>query len=159
MKEIKRYDSPLDYKYNSAKSQIFTSADEPYNDNWGANQNEANKYFDLGYKCHVNNDFDGAVNYYKQAVRLGHAAAMNNLGICYANGYGGLEKNEVLAYVLYRSAASGNNVTGMNNVAECYEYGKGTEVDLETAKWYYKRAAWYGNSSAKAACKRLGISW
>ncbi len=64
-----------------------------------------------------NQDMAESVIWYCRAVKQGHAAACNNLGMCYEMGIGGLEKDTFKAVELFNQAAEGGSYLGMSNLA------------------------------------------
>ncbi len=102
-------------------------------------------------------DYAKAVEYYKKAADLGDAAAENNLGSCYKNGYGGLEKNNKEAFSWYQKAANKGYREAQKNLGICYENGYGVEISITKAKKCYQKAANKGDESAKSSLNRLQI--
>ena len=61
---------------------------------------------------------------------------MNNLGMLYEHGEGGLSRDVATARKWYERAAAGNEASAMNNLGNFYCEGTGTEKDLAQArKW------------------------
>lgn len=116
---------------------------------------------------------------YSQAADMGHAAAQNNLGICYKKGIG-VEKNIVKAFDYYKMSADQGNSSAQRNLArcfsdyhkqlyfiwmqkaanqnvgsavmalaECYEIGYGVSSDYSKAKEYYAKAVELGCEEAE----------
>jgi TPR repeat protein len=62
----------------------------------------------------IQNDFE-AVRWYQRAAALNHPGALNNLGVMYQAGRGGLPRDRNEALRLYRRAAAmGNDVARRN---------------------------------------------
>lgn len=66
-----------------------------------------------------------AVRLYRAAADEGDALAQNNLGAAYANGEGGLPRNEREAVRYYRMASDQGFASGMSNLAAMYAAGSG----------------------------------
>ena len=76
--------------------------------------------------------------WYLKAADEGNARAMNNLGLCYLNGYG-VGQNDNEAFKWFSKGAEAGNLTAMTNVGFCYEFGRGTEANpTEAMNWYQK---------------------
>ena len=67
---------------------------------------------------------------------------MCNLGYAYAQGQGGLTKDETKAVEWYRKAAEAGEARAMYNLGKCYEDGKGglTKDTYKAVEWYQKAA-------------------
>jgi Sel1 repeat len=90
------------------------------------------------------------------AADQGDMIAQGNLGDFYANGRGGLPKDESEAARLYKLAADQGNATAQTNLGFFYENGRGglPKNDREAAR-LYKLAADQGNAFAQDALKQL----
>ena len=77
-------------------------------------------------------------NKYRQQALEGDLMAMNNMGVCYAQGIGVVENHE-MAFQWYMKAAELGDIYACYNVAECYYQGDGVEQDFERAR----RAGYY----------------
>ena len=86
----------------------------------------------------------------------GNADAQTNLGISYAQGRGGLAKDDREAARLYKLAADQGNAGGQFNLGTFYEQGRGglAKDDREAAQ-LYKLAADQGYAYAQTALTRL----
>ncbi len=62
----------------------------------------------------VNQDFDGAIQWYENAARQGNANAMNNMAFMYGMGEGVAQSN-VEAYAWFALAASRGNADAAEN--------------------------------------------
>ena len=69
-------------------------------------------------------------NKYRQQALEGDLMAMNNMGVCYAQGIGVVE-NHATAFEWYMKAAELGDTYACYNVAECYYLGDGVEQDYE----------------------------
>jgi hypothetical protein len=65
---------------------------------------------------------------------------MNNLGGMYAEGRGGLRKDEVQAVGWFRKAADAGDASGMSNLAFMYREGRGglPKDEAQALSWYRK---------------------
>jgi len=82
------------------------------------------------------------VHWYRIAANLGSAVSMNNLGVMYANGQGGLVKDNFEAVKWYKKSAEAGDSSGMYNLGIMYAKGQGGLVkdDVESVKWVRKSA-------------------
>ena len=80
----------------------------------------------------------------KQQELEGDLMAMNNMGVCYAQGIGVVE-DHVMAFQWYMKAAELGDTYACYNVAECYYQGDGVEQDFERALHWYLIAAEKGD--------------
>ena len=64
-------------------------------------------------------EHEQAAQWFKKAADRGYTRAINNLGICYAFGYG-VEKDFNEALVLYEEGANKGYVHSMRNIADLY---------------------------------------
>lgn len=101
-----------------------------------------------------------AIKSFRMAADAGCADAMANLGLCYEKGYGGLEKNEEVAFEWYMKSAKLGSSRGELYVAQCYLNGKGVTKDNASALAWYKSSAMHGNSNAQNMVGRcLEMGW
>lgn len=104
----------------------------------------------------MNKDRETAKKYLQQALE-GDLMAMNNMGVCYAQGIGVVE-NHTTAFEWYMKAATLGDTYACYNVAECYYLGDGVEQDKRMGlKWIHKATA-QGFEYAKKWCKDNGYS-
>ncbi len=64
----------------------------------------------------VNQNLAKSIIFYRRAAKQGHAAACNNLGMCYEMGIGGLEKDIFKAIELFDQATERGSYVGMSNL-------------------------------------------
>ena len=88
-------------------------------------------------------DRETASKYRQQALEE-DLMAMNNMGVCYAQGIGVVE-NHATAFEWYMKAATLGDIYACYNVAECYYLGDGVEQDYEKALHWYLIAAEKGD--------------
>lgn len=98
-----------------------------------------------------------AVRLYRAAAEEGNALAQNNLGAAYANGEGGLARNEREAARYYRMAADQGLASGMSNLAVMYAYGRGgiARNDREAVR-LWQSALEFGDMQAQT---NLGVMY
>ncbi len=83
-----------------------------------------------------------AVVLYKRAAEGGDSCGMNNLGLAYAAGIGGLQRDLDQALAWYRRAAAIGNTFSMTNIGGLYASGKSVpRDDAEAVKWYQRAVA------------------
>ncbi len=93
-----------------------------------------------------NGDKVTALVWFRKAAAKSDADAMNMIGRYYAEGWGGLKKDEVTALEWYRKAADAG---AMNMIGRYYDEGwGGLKKDEATALEWYRKAADKGNASA-----------
>lgn len=68
-----------------------------------------------------------------------------------------MEKDIVKAFYWTERAANYGDRDGQCNLAWFYEEGIGVEIDIEKAKFWYKKSALQGNDLANEKCKALCI--
>ncbi len=90
---------------------------------------------------------------YRDAAELGHVAAQNQFGLCFAIGRG-MMRDATEAYFWFRRSAEGGNAVGQFNLAGAYADGSGTERDYERALRWAQRAA--AQDFPRAFC-RVGL--
>jgi TPR repeat protein len=76
---------------------------------------------------------------YRIEAEQGNVKAQNNLGVCYANGWG-INKNLSEAVKWYRKSAEQGCVKAQYNLANCYFCGEGVPEDKTIAQHWYKKA-------------------
>lgn len=74
---------------------------------------------------------------------------MNNLGVCYARGYG-VRQSPRKAFLWYKCAARRNCAQSMHSLGGCYYNGFGTNVCYEAAFKAFRQAVRHGH--IKSAC-------
>lgn len=95
-------------------------------------------------------DYTTAVEHWRRAADMGHAAAEFRLGAMYEEGKG-VEQDHGEALEWYRRAAEHGSERAQFNLAHMYANGKGVARDeAEAAKWY-RRSAERGNAHAQHA--------
>ena len=85
---------------------------------------------------------------FKQA-QAGDAVAQTHLGYCYAEGEGGVPRDEALACVWYEKAAMQGDTNAQSNLALMYELGRGVKQDYAKAREWLEKAAEQGNAMAQ----------
>ena len=89
-------------------------------------------------------DYEIALDWYRQAAELGNAEAMKNIGNCYFDG-DGIEQDYEKALEWYQKAADLGNADAINNIGNCYYFGDGVEQDSKKALELYQEAADLGS--------------
>ncbi|MNS02532.1 Beta-lactamase HcpA precursor [compost metagenome] len=97
----------------------------------------------------VTRDMAQAVNHYRKAAELGHAAAMNNLGCLYDKG-SGVPANRAQAIQYWQQAADRGNVYAQCSIGFAHESGNGLPQDHQQALAWYRRSAEGGCGPAHA---------
>ena len=81
-----------------------------------------------------------AANFFERAAALGCATALNNLAICYDQGFGRIKKNRKQAFQLWQRAAQMHHARSITNLGVAYENGHGVKRDFRVAVEQYTRA-------------------
>ena len=92
--------------------------------------------------------------WYQKAAEQGDTTAQNNLGVCYANGYG-IDQDQTKKIFWYRKAADQSCAIAQNNLGWCYENGGGVEKDPALAVYWYYKAADQGHERARSALRNI----
>lgn len=92
-------------------------------------------------------DYTQALYWYHKAADEGNMYSMNSLGICYLNG-SGVPQNDELATDWFEKASDNGNPEGAYNLAECYYSGKGRKQSIDKALEYWAKADKLGHPSA-----------
>ncbi len=100
-------------------------------------------------------DTDTNINYANAPIEKvqedaqdGIADAQVNLGLRYATGRGGVEKDRSTSFKWYLMAADQGNTNAMERVVERYRYGIGVKQDVDKAVQWGRRLAKMGNTSS-----------
>jgi len=112
-------------------------------------------FCDIGMDFARGNEYDYAVDCWKNIEHKDIAAVYNNLGVSYFYG-NGVEQNFEKALEYYKRSEALGNDFGVYNVGVCYEQGVGgVKKDLEKAIQKYRIAAKMGNNMAVQVLNRL----
>ena len=94
----------------------------------------------------------------KTKAKLGDAASMHNLGVCFLNGWG-VAKNTAEAVKWFRKAAEKGYAEAQYNLGICYANGWGVkESEEEGVKWL-RKAAKQNLKPAQDVLKEAGLTW
>ena len=86
----------------------------------------------------IDNDFEAAFFWFKQAADQGFPSAQYNVGVLSREGVG-IEKNESLAFEYMLKSANNNVIEGIEDLISMYQNGIGTNQNIEAAKeWKQK---------------------
>ena len=93
-------------------------------------------------------DYNKAVLWFSKAAEQGCAAAQNNLGVSYSNGFG-VPQDYNKAVLWYTKAAEQGYANAQITLAEIYYWGKnGQPIDYTAAVNWYRKCAENGNCYA-----------
>ena len=85
-------------------------------------------------------DYTKAAECYRQAARLGHTKAHNDLGTIFVKGYG-VGQNDAEAFQWFKKAAALGDPLGQYNLAWSYALGRGTALNFsEALRWFMTSA-------------------
>jgi TPR repeat protein len=108
----------------------------------------------LGEKYyHEIKDYIQAAYWYSKATKSGNAAAQNNLGLLYQNGYG-VEKSYSKAAALFQLAANQGLHQAQFNLGFHYYQGLGIPQSYPAAAAWFQKSADQGNANAQ---RNLGV--
>ncbi len=96
--------------------------------------------------------------FYRRAAKQGHAAACNNLGMCYEMGIGGLEKDIFKAVELYDQAAEGGSYVGMSNLGYLLACNALQSLSLVSISTSGTVSGTFGGGANQAGGKRNKVS-
>ena len=137
------------------KEMLYIEAYELDDDKW---KNDAELFNDLGILYNdavgVERDMEKAIKYYERAIELDDDLARSNLADIYRKGVGGIEKNPVLAFRLYKRCKL---PYAYYRVGEAYENGWGTESNEDAAKYNYLVAYKAGHPLARKKLKTFNF--
>lgn len=85
-------------------------------------------------------DYEEAVEYFRQAAELGLAYAQYSLAFCYQKGQG-MDADDNEAARWYRMAAEQGHADSQCNYGQCCEYGEGVPKNIEDAVMWYQKSA------------------
>jgi TPR repeat protein len=86
---------------------------------------------------------------------MGNADCQFRLGYVYSRGRGIIREDKIAALKQYQLAAAKNHPKAQLFLGYMYENGEGTEKDIDSAKFWYLRAAQNGDEVAKTRLKSL----
>ncbi|MCP5084398.1 MAG: SEL1-like repeat protein [Alphaproteobacteria bacterium] len=95
---------------------------------------------------------------YLKAAEMGHAQAMNNLGVFYHNGQG-TKRSYAQAERWYRKAVKQGNAGAMLNLGSMYEYGQSVRRDRPRAAELVARAIKGGSDYALTSMVSNSTQW
>ena len=98
----------------------------------------------------VGQDLAAALRWFRHAAAQGYPAAQANLGLLYANGWGGVPKDMAQAYRWYLRAARQGDAEAQTSVGLMLAQGRGTRKDQGAAFRWFERAARQGHVEAWA---------
>lgn len=99
-----------------------------------------------------------AVPLLKKLDEAGDATSSYNLGVCYKDGLGGLDRDDTKKLACWTRAAEGGHVMAVYNVGLCHEEGLGipqSPTSQSAAMAWYERAAQMGLPAAATSLARL----
>jgi len=105
-----------------------------------------------GMKAYESGDYATALKEWKPLVEQGNAAAQNNLGVMYDNGFG-VTQDYKAAFKWYKLAAEQGYATAQLNLGSMYYNGQGVTQDYKAAFKWFKLSAEQGDAEAQ---NRLG---
>eukprot|EP00899_Mesostigma_viride_P007690 jgi/Mesvir1/16922/Mv15783-RA.1 len=100
-----------------------------------------------------------AVNWWQMAAKHGSLVAMNQLGLCFLVGRGGLRRDRTEAIKWFRRATAGGVADAMNHMGKVVQEGvrgKGEREDIAAAVPWYRQAAERGHVEAM---RNLGMCY
>ncbi len=113
----------------------------------------------LGYRYNHANppDFERAIHWYCRAIMLGNPRAMNNAGILFFYGQGGVVKSQDEAISLWRQAMAQGSVNAQVNIGRTLAADSNRSQQERQAGWNYIRdAAFKGSGAAQNILRSQG---
>lgn len=151
---------------NERKHQPKEAAEQASPQHDGSHEQSVNTHAEAAYAEGLEWQFgrngrqkneENAVACYRRAAEAGHAAAQNNLGHMYHQGWG-ISKDLNQAAHWYRLSAEQGNAFGQSNYGTCLEFGWGVRANKTEAIEWYRKAARQGHSSAQKHLQRLQVA-
>jgi len=107
----------------------------------------------LGY-CYskgegVTQNLEQAIYWWRKAAEQGNNSAQYNLGVCYKDGIGGVEKDPSQAVYWWRKSAEQGYSSAQYNLGIYYYGGIGVEKDSSQAVYWWRKAAEQEHSNAE----------
>ena len=97
----------------------------------------------------------GAFNHFKESMELGYPDAFSASGFFYANGRGGVEKDDTKAFEFFQKGADLGSQAAQVNLARFYLEGRGVNFDREKGLALMQAAASAGSEDAHAALAEI----
>jgi TPR repeat protein len=85
---------------------------------------------------------------YRKAADMGHAEALDSIGMYYYDGKGGVDKDYLEAVIYFKKSAELGNASGMFHRGQMYNRGEGVTKDRDEALKWFRKAAELGNLKA-----------
>jgi TPR repeat protein len=101
--------------------------------------------------------FESAASLLRPLAAVDYAPALHQLGTMYLRG-DGVEKDEKIAFDLFRWSAEEGDANGQYSLAIMYESGTGTKQDIELAHLWYSKSADQGFEEAIVGVARNVVS-
>ncbi len=155
-------DSEASAGYETGRAALDTGAYGEAISSWEpvAEEGDSRAQYGLGVifeqgRGEVGRNLDAAIQWYALAARQGHPAALNNLGLMYAQGRG-VERDVSRAIRLWLESAQAGHLMAMYNLALAYYRGEGLEApDAEEALHWFRQAAEAGLPDGQYALGQL----
>jgi TPR repeat protein len=124
---------------------------------WAQSGGAAESYYRRAHDLYKRQppDYVNAAIWYRRAADMGHAAAQNDLGWLYQNGWG-VPRDLGQAVYWYRQSANQGFATGQVNLGFMYQKGRGVPVNYVEAVRLYRLAAAQNDSTA---ADNLGVMY
>ena len=103
----------------------------------------------LGNDYLAGRDYEMAMTWFRKAADQDNAAAQNNVGWLYQNGWG-VKQDYAEAVIWYRKAAEKGNAAAQVNIGWLYRKGYGVQKDYVEAMAWLRKAANQNNAQARA---------
>lgn len=102
----------------------------------------------------VEEDYENAAKWYREAAELGHALSQYSLGLFYLEGKG-VEKNTILAFEWMKKAAEQGVVKAEAMLGAMYAKGVGVAKNKSQALSWLTKAAAHGDNEASEILVQL----
>lgn len=103
--------------------------------------------YDLGWDCLEQEDYEGAILHFENALRDGIVEAYCELGNIYYEAKE-FENDYKKAFAYYKKGAALGDANCLSNMARCYFLGKGVQTNLQKSAFFMEKAANMGVETA-----------
>lgn len=107
-------------------------------------EGKGNEFYTLAKKCLESKDTVSAIPLLEKAIEYGNPTALAEMGECYFRGNGGIERDTIRAYDMFKESAGKGDAIGQKWLGDFYEHGHYVEKDSLKAYELFKSSAEQG---------------